>query len=80
MQALFMPQRLLFVSLRRERLGTIGHGAGGRESALLSGENEYRKAIFLPANSTLPIRRPGESRGPVTFAIFKSLTSRLSPG
>jgi hypothetical protein len=33
----------------------------------------HRKAKFLPANSTLSIRRPGEGRGPVTFAIFKSL-------
>ena len=49
---------------------------------LLSGQNTScrRRALaiigrshFLPANLSLLIRRPGESRGPVTLTIFKSL-------
>ena len=51
------------------------HSGGG---PLLSRKNVLsscvpQRAIIFPANSMLPIRRPGEGRGPVTLTIFKSL-------
>jgi hypothetical protein len=52
-------------------LGTLNYQENGACSFKVSAR--HRKVKFLPQNSRLPIRRPGESRGPVTFAIFKSL-------
>ena len=62
--------------------GLRSHPRHSGESPLLSRKNVLsscapQRAALFPANSMLPIRRPGEGRGPVTLTIFKSLGDSL---